>query len=491
MILDFELCHRISPELAEDYKFGLEFIQIDPETTLSKFRRIAERVCLLIAHAQHIEFSSNELAKHINELHEYQIINFNQKEMLDRLRRLGNKAVHAGEVNVGMSDVKGMIKGEQKRLKEESIKARKVVIELLQDLHHYILKEHITDDIEMTELADNSWKEDLSVYHLSDDYKDKLKLGQIYKRLALDLAIEDSYEHEPKFNLNHKFMNQSVAMSYEAACHLSVNTNIHNHPPGQPIEPFSDDDPYDDLKRFCDPECLFHFWSSLQTSGNFNPQFYSDTDWMLEVSAKKGFPKAMAQYGITLMKSGNNTEAKDWLTRAAEYDEDLALLGLFGLSGQDLTEDSKKQMLEYLESGTLPDRDNPYSFLLRGVELGGAECLTTLGRVAHGFDDEYSEKLLLEAIKAGSIKAYHYYFSDFLGVMTAQQKRLHNTLNDAVKNLTEAILGSIDIYNENQITFKKEKFPFPLKPGSRAKFPSRNEPCFCGSGLKYKKCCLT
>jgi uncharacterized protein len=32
--------------------------------------------------------------------------------------------------------------------------------------------------------------------------------------------------------------------------------------------------------------------------------------------------------------------------------------------------------------------------------------------------------------------------------------------------------------------------PVPASPPPRTPSPSRNDPCPCGSGLKYKKCCL-
>ena len=37
----------------------------------------------------------------------------------------------------------------------------------------------------------------------------------------------------------------------------------------------------------------------------------------------------------------------------------------------------------------------------------------------------------------------------------------------------------------------KEFYSFPFKPtrfGQKVFEPGRNEPCFCGSGIKYKKC---
>ena len=37
--------------------------------------------------------------------------------------------------------------------------------------------------------------------------------------------------------------------------------------------------------------------------------------------------------------------------------------------------------------------------------------------------------------------------------------------------------------------YDKIKKPIKIDPSFKGKKMSRNEPCFCGSGKKYKRCC--
>ena len=55
--------------------------------------------------------------------------------------------------------------------------------------------------------------------------------------------------------------------------------------------------------------------------------------------------------------------------------------------------------------------------------------------------------------------------------------------NDLVK-----ILINLTIVN-NVINKKPKQTPGKIDPKYRGKKMSRNEPCFCGSGKKYKYCC--
>jgi preprotein translocase subunit SecA len=45
------------------------------------------------------------------------------------------------------------------------------------------------------------------------------------------------------------------------------------------------------------------------------------------------------------------------------------------------------------------------------------------------------------------------------------------------------------VKQNNSITKEEAKKPANIDPKYIGKKMSRNEPCFCGSGKKYKKCC--
>jgi len=60
---------------------------------------------------------------------------------------------------------------------------------------------------------------------------------------------------------------------------------------------------------------------------------------------------------------------------------------------------------------------------------------------------------------------------------------------DRYKNITSTWAGSIEEENYSKIDFRNE-FESPLKPIIAERKIGRNEKCLCGSGKKYKKCCL-
>ena len=54
---------------------------------------------------------------------------------------------------------------------------------------------------------------------------------------------------------------------------------------------------------------------------------------------------------------------------------------------------------------------------------------------------------------------------------------------------------NIEEYNKIKEEEQKEAMDnfhslFKFKPYTRLKVPSRNDPCTCGSGKKYKNCCM-
>ena len=65
--------------------------------------------------------------------------------------------------------------------------------------------------------------------------------------------------------------------------------------------------------------------------------------------------------------------------------------------------------------------------------------------------------------------------------MTAEQERAIQTLAEAKAASVENIVGA-----EQMPTFRFTK----TRPVVRDYKIGRNDPCPCGSGLKYKKCCL-
>lgn len=62
-----------------------------------------------------------------------------------------------------------------------------------------------------------------------------------------------------------------------------------------------------------------------------------------------------------------------------------------------------------------------------------------------------------------------------------EKRREKNRLDELAKKAR----GKEDVEAEKQLVKKAEKVE-PIKAGAA---PGRNDPCPCGSGRKYKKCC--
>ena len=484
-ITDHELCERVSAELADDYKFALQFMQLDPETSLTKFRRMAELLCILIGEAQRIEYSTQELSGRIRELSGYQVINYSQKDALHRLRKLGNEAAHALSARftgngINKEDVKDLIQEERQRLQKEALVAQNLIIEIVQDLYPQILKEPLGHEVEITKLVDESWKSDLVSYITSDNYKDKLKAGHIYTRLAIDLSIEDMYQQNLDFICNIQSVHKMAISNYVAACQLSTDLDITKLASSHESRMGIKANPHTWLLKKADPECLYYLWDALVSTDLPEHKIFEDISWMLERSAKKGFPKAMARYANKLYEAGDR-RAKEWVLKAAEYEEDLAMLLMCRMTiqeqmipNEEIVHSFEPLKIEFkqIENPTFSD------YLMRGVELGGPECLSALGQMYHKMGDDRAEETLLAAIKNGSIPAYSYYFKEFKGLSTVAEQKMLEVAQD---------MGDLV---EKSFNRTLENFTRSRKPIVKNETIGRNDPCVCGSGKKYKKCCL-
>lgn len=484
-ITDHELCERVSSELADDYKFALEFMQLDPETSLTKFRRMAELLCILIGEAQNIEYSTQELSGRIRELSGYQVINYSQKDALHRLRKLGNEAAHAFSARftgkgIDKEDVKDLIQEERQRLQKEALVAQSLIIEIVQDLYPQIIKEPLEHEVKLTELVDESWKSDLVNYITSKNYKDKLKAGHIYTRLAIDLAVDDSFEQNIDFICTHDSILKMAIANYEAACILSSGIDAHKLSMNNIGKLAKDSNHHTWLMKKADPECLFYLWDALDANKSTEYEIFGDISWMLERSAKKSFPKAMARYADKLYQAGDS-RAKEWVLKAAEHEEDLAMLLMCRMLFEERNK-SGENIDIHLEPLTqdFQDIENPtyIDYLMRGAELGGPECLCALGQMYHRLEDNRAEEVLLASIKNGSVEAFIYYFQDFKGLTTVHEQIMLKTLQD---------MGDLAEQSFNRTL---ENFARCRKPIVKDQTIGRNDPCVCGSGKKYKKCCL-
>ena len=74
-------------------------------------------------------------------------------------------------------------------------------------------------------------------------------------------------------------------------------------------------------------------------------------------------------------------------------------------------------------------------------------------------------------------------------IRTQTEERARELLDYCIKRGWEVIVGVEPDMPEDIADLLKLRTPEPIA-ASRAPLPGRNDPCLCGSGAKFKKCCL-
>ncbi len=449
---DIELSKGFGEVLADEYNAALNFIHIDASASLLKFRNIAEILCELISNSKNIDLSSKDLYPRIEELCDYQIINHPTYDRLHRLRVLGNIGAHPDMtlLNGDETDkiaIQKMNVQYAEELREKAFIARELTVRNMEDAHSIIFNRPLPISVNILPISDNSWHKEVNDAILSPCYKKKLQAGRIYDSLANEMRIKDPFSQSHDHEQRYRGLKKQAVCNYELAYILSAkvdNEFISSLMNGKSI---SLENIY---KNKSDPEALYRFWyiSVFQDETQ-------DFEWMLEASAKRGWPEAQANYGGLLLDLGMYEDALAMLELALEAKVDLAYKNLF-------------QFYVNEKQGNL-DLDKALDYLYKGVELNGAECTYILGKLHHKRirevdpSESKGKELILKAIQLGSTDAEDYYFNDVLEVKQKFRAELE-------ENLTK-VLGSL---NRKAIPDKKV---------------GMNDLCPCGSGKKYKKCC--
>ncbi|NKC15480.1 MAG: DUF4145 domain-containing protein [Gammaproteobacteria bacterium] len=93
-ISDLEICKKISNNLYNEYFTALEFISLNPDYSLLKFREAIDYIASLILEKNDINIKNESLFEKINILFESQIINHTTKDRFHEIRKLCNSGIH-------------------------------------------------------------------------------------------------------------------------------------------------------------------------------------------------------------------------------------------------------------------------------------------------------------------------------------------------------------------------------------------------------------
>jgi TPR repeat protein len=477
---DIELSKHFGNDIYDEYRTALDFIHLDARNSLLKFRLITEILCRRTLDKYNISTQEDNLHSQIDELFECQIIDHALKSRLHRVRKLCNKNVHAtvpSSKSNNEESIKDLKASYTSRLREDAILARELTVRNMEEIFPILTKDKSHISVTMTNIPDNNWSKTLVDAATSACARTQLQAGKIYEAQANEMRTKDPYNFEHDFCYRYNGFKKLAATYYEMSFKISadVTTNeakfLLNHvqnsferalknEQGTDKKENSDSDHINEIiKTNADPEALYLFWSVLHETGAFDGEWNTDYEWMLEASANLGHPEAQAEYASILFDSGQFDSALSMFEYAEKFGVDAAYRGLAGFYEDNRT--GKRDIQKAL------------NYLRMGAKLNGPECLCALGRLYHlGQLVEKSEskavEYMLKAIQIGSFSAEEYYFNDILKVRKKQRERFENKASDQFNNI-------------------KALFSMGHEPPKNI---GRNDPCYCGSGKKHKKCCL-
>lgn len=447
---DLYLSRLVSETVYESYVTALEFINANPDHTLTLFRKIAEEIVTLLATQNKLSFAKRDLFSQIKELLDSQIIHKATYDLLAEIRRSGNEGVHSpNELNLVQSDEdqssEEFISNRKRDLSDRAHQVRKSMVKVFEDVA-YILKNQRVKCIELSPSGIQDVREVIHQAFESMDWKVKFKAGIILESMFVEQFVQTGLRYTAVSNAQLKHLAQSAIGYFDAACEISANLDNR----------FSHE--YDDersIQKYADVNVLFKF-ASLALGEPSESELYKKAEARLQAVADRGYEPAEAKYGTFLYSQNKYAKSINYLESAAQSGEPLALnsLHLYYSEGKACKEDFCKAKL-YLDQALETGDPDAYAYL--GLAY-------TFGKVLPQ-DIGLARKYLKKAADQGSV--------------IGRRKLLEH---DIAADLQQEMIREVEDFKEYSKAFNSQLPLDKVKVG-------RNEACPCGSGKKYKKCC--
>jgi TPR repeat protein len=455
MITDIDLSRKFGNSIYEDYEIAVEFLTVNPDFSLMKFRKVLEYICEVVADKNDVNIGRRKLVDQIVFLSENDCIDKGLTEDLHAARSLCNTGVHKSKQAQNTEDLEFQKKSHQD-LVAKAQRTRSIVLRIFEKCYQIVNSVEAFPDYSPVDEGIQEQRALLFDGISSLCSRKKYKAGLLCESIAdnslggMSLIVSnDAIYHQTSIY-------KLAADLYEASYKISSRFEARHRQAS--IEQKNTDEEYIFLK-YADPEAMFRY-ARIALDGRLGDSLKDKGMSLLKASADRGHPESCAEYGGHLYDQADDYEgALRYLEEGADKDMPLSYVGLW---------------LFYTDGKACSvDHDLAFKWLNIGVEVGCPDALACLGISYHeGIyyqkDDEKAETLLKKAIEKGSRRAYDYYvitFNDLKGKMVSHFKEI----------------------GERLIAIEKESKQKPIKK-ERAKV-GPNEPCPCGSNKKYKKCC--
>ncbi len=427
---DEQFAALFKESIASDYKNALLLMNVSPDVSLFKFRKILETLCLLYAQHHSYEFTNKNLWEQINELADISAIHGADRELFHAVRELTNDGVHNKELG-------------NEILLSKALVSRKKVLDLLESAY---LSLGLGERLPQYELIDVGGQEHKDLWFnclISCDYKEYLSLGDFYEKMGKVFESEDL--DEKSFTARAQTMYSFAAESYKSAFQLCSKKTI--------TDVISTDDKQISIAQQSH-QILFKY-ALLCLNNKVDNLHITEVTILLNALAKRGFYAAYAYLGWCHYLGEDYKKAHKYLNhKKAEHTVFLyQRLGVLYSSGK----------------ASSINGDKAVESFKKAVGLGCNKSMFELGKIYYKGelvkkDDELAQNYLCQAIATGNLDAVLYLDEKYLKI------------RELFSGLLEEIKGD------------KVKVE-PQKPCIKTTKLGRNEPCSCGSNLKYKNCC--
>ncbi|WP_441004026.1 DUF4145 domain-containing protein [Pseudocolwellia agarivorans] len=442
ILTDEEFAALFKETIASDYKNALMFMNVDPDISLMKFRKILESLCLQYKEYYNYEFENDNLYEQIEELGHNEIISGVIRESFHEVRTLTNTGVHirADESNTytGEASVDELI--------QSAIDSRKGILNLLE---HAFLGLGIDKKLPRYELKvaggqeqKNLWFRTLS----SSESNDYYLLGELYRELAQcyeNLESEDD-SYTTRANSMFSFALENFRIAFKFAAKMDIYSVVRCQGQGISISPGS-------------YQSLFQY-SLLCLKGKGDKHGITEAKVILRALIKRGYNAAYAYLGWAYYRDKDYRNAYKYLSHRKVVQDVFTFhkLGVLYSEGEACSINMNKAIDYYSKAAELDDADSMF-------QLG------KLYRSARGEwqSDELAKMYLYKAVSMGHLDAAIY-------------------LDDHFFKIREKLLGDMD---EALNLLTKESQQQKKTPIRTVAKESRNALCSCGSGVKYKLCC--
>lgn len=441
-ITDLELSYLISSEVGDLYGKAIEFAKSIPDYSLIQYRHIIDSMLTQLADRHEVEFDRTDLITRIDTLFDSQLINKTTKDSFHQVRILGNKGAHI-ERDVPKDGNAVRDTSEQKEMMVQLVEqGRKHLISLFEDVIRIEDSSIRLGEVVMLELSIQEFQKVVAQGILTCDFEAKMKAALLVDNAANEQSERGSLLVSANDSAHSESM-RAVAMSlFDACCTLSANITVEKEIYGQLDE--TNRESY--ITKHADLEALFNYalTAELVTDANIKKKV-----GRLKAAAERGFEPAQLFYAEELyFNQGKYDEALKYFEMCIDGVEPGVYLSLY----------------QFFKDKSNPhfDQKRAYEYLNRAVEEGARSAKSTLAMeyLSGDYlpqDDALAHTLIEEAAQEGCRR----------GMM------LHG-------------MFEIQKFTKQFVAMEPEK---KQNPHIKQDKLGPNEPCYCGSGKKYKKCC--